>query len=119
MGPENPAPGVIRALLRGAFRPRRRCSVQKWPSLGASPPKHIGCGMWIGGRAGKRMGGEGTEWLGSSSRLPPSVPRSAEAIIPAASGGAGAGSHPKETWPPRAHAFDGAAAPSPAPGGYN
>lgn len=55
----------------------------------------------------------------SSSRLPHSVPESAEAIIPAASGGAGAGSHPEETRLPCTHAFDGAAAPSPAPGRYN
>ncbi|MEJ1270464.1 hypothetical protein NN561_001290 [Cricetulus griseus] len=57
-------------------------------------------GMWIGGRAGWGWAWKGRSGLaGSSSRLPPSVPRSAETIIPAASGGAGAGSHPKETWP--------------------
>lgn len=112
-------PREIQALLRGLLTQKRGFC----PSLARTWDDPTGaerfwvCGLvvWLaGGWAGKGRSGPD-----SSSRLPHSVPGSAEAIIPAASGGAGAGSHPEETRLPRTHAFDGAAAPSPAPGRYN
>lgn len=78
-------------------------------------------GMWIGGWTGWRMGGEGTERPGLKFAPPSFRPRVSGSDYSRGvwRGWGGLAPRGDETRLPCTHAFDGAAAPSPAPGRYN